>query len=139
MLAIDHLHDKKIIYRDLKPENILLDENGHIKLADFGLSKQVGGDEKTKSFCGSPAYLSPEMLSQKGVGKESDLYGVGTVLYEFLIGEPPYFSDDIPTLYRNIKEGKLKFPKNISENAKSLILGLLERDPKKRLGYHGIQ
>jgi len=112
-LAIEHLHEKNIIYRDLKPENILLDEKGDIKLADFGLSKQTN-DDKTKSFCGSPAYLSPEMLSQKGAGKESDLYGIGAVLYEFLIGEPPYFSDDIPTLYKNIKEGKLKFPKNVS-------------------------
>lgn len=59
------------------------------------------------------------------------------MLYEFLIGEPPYFSDDIPTLYKNIKEGKLKFPKNVSENAKSFITGLLERDPKKRLGAKG--
>ena len=74
------------------------------------------------------------MLSQKGAGKESDLYGIGAVLYEFLIGEPPYFSDDIPTLYKNIKEGKLKFPKNVSEHAKSFIIGLLERDPKRRLG-----
>ena len=139
LLAIEHLHNKKIIYRDLKPENILLDGEGHIKLADFGLSKQTTENDKTKSFCGSPAYLSPEMLSQKGVGKESDLYGIGTVLYEFIIGEPPYFSEDIPTLYRNIKEGKLKFPKNVSENAKSLILGLLERDPKKRLGHKGMQ
>ena len=96
------MHSKKIIYRDLKPENILLDDKGHIRLADFGLSKQTD-DETTKSFCGSPAYLSPEMLNQKGAGKESDLYGIGAVLYEFLIGEPPYFSDDIPTLYRNIK------------------------------------
>lgn len=102
-------------------------------MADFGLSKQTE-DDKTKSFCGSPAYLSPEMLSQKGAGKESDLYGIGAVLYEFIIGEPPYFSDDIPTLYRNIKEGKLKFPKSVSEVAKNVISGLLERDPKKRLG-----
>jgi serine/threonine protein kinase len=75
------LHDKNIIYRDLKPENILLDGTGHIKLADFGLSKQTVNDNVTKSFCGSPAYLSPEMLNQKGAQKESDLYGIGAVLY----------------------------------------------------------
>lgn len=98
----------------------------------------MGADDKTRSFCGSPAYLSPEMLSQKGVGKQSDIYGIGTVMFELLIGEPPYYSDDVPTLYRNIKEGKLKFPKNISQNAKSLILALLERDPKKRIGYYDI-
>jgi serum/glucocorticoid-regulated kinase 2 len=66
------------VYRDLKPENILLHESGHIKLADFGLSKEgVGDTDKTKSFCGSPAYLSPEMLGQKGAGKMSDIYGIG--------------------------------------------------------------
>jgi serum/glucocorticoid-regulated kinase 2 len=67
-----------VVYRDLKPENILLDKEGHIKLADFGLSKEgVADGDKTKSFCGSPAYLSPEMLSQKGAGKVSDIYGIG--------------------------------------------------------------
>lgn len=135
-----------MIYRDLKPENILLAADGHIKLADFGLAKEGVNDQgKTKSFCGSPAYLSPEMLSQKGTGKASDIYGIGTVFYELLIGEPPYYSDDIPTMYKQIKEGTLKFPGKISDSAKNLIKvkkllfnsqKLLDRNPKTRIGVN---
>lgn len=93
----------------------MLDEEGHIKLVDFGLSKQ-GNDQDfvAKSFCGSPAYLSPEMLVKKGVGKESDFYCLGAVLYEMIVGEPPYFSDDVSTLYNNISHSKLTFPKTVS-------------------------
>ena len=114
-----------------------MDGDGHIKLADFGLSKD-NVEDKSKSFCGSPAYLSPEMLSQKGVGRESDLYGIGTVVYECLVGEPPYYSDDMPSLFENIRQGKLKYPKHVSDEARSLISGLLERDPKKRLGSKSV-
>lgn len=101
----------------MKPENILLDGEGHVKLADFGLSKDNVTD-KTKSFCGSPAYLAPEVLGQKGGCKESDWYGVGMVMYECLVGQSPFFNDDIQVLYQNISQGKLKFPKFLSENAK---------------------
>ena len=87
----------------MKPENILISEKGHIKLADFGLSKEgVGDKDTTTSFCGSPAYISPEMLSKTGTGKASDIYGIGTVLFEMLNGEPPFYNDDIPTMYKNI-------------------------------------
>lgn len=93
LLALEYLHQRNIIYRDLKPENIMIGKDGHIKLVDFGLSKQGNrSDFVAKSFCGSPAYISPEMLIKKGVGKESDFYGLGTVLYEMLVGEPPHFS-----------------------------------------------
>ena len=86
-----------VIYRDLKPENILLDDEGHIILADFGLSKEgIFDGKKTGSFCGSPAYLPPEMLKNRGVTKCADIYGIGTIMYELLVGIPPYYSEDIP-------------------------------------------
>ena len=78
------------------------------------------------------------MLQKKGVGKESDFYCLGAVIYEMLIGEPPYFSDDIETLYFNIEHGKLAFPKGVSMKARSLLCGLLERNPSKRLGYKDV-
>lgn len=119
------------MYRDLKPENILIGQDGYIRLTDFNLSKE---NTFSMSFCGSPAYLSPEMLEKKGVGFEADIYGIGCVLYEMLVGEPPYFDENIEVLYENIKSGKLKFPAGISKPAKSLISGLLDRNKTKRLG-----
>jgi len=101
ILAIEHIHSRDVVYRDLKPENILIGADGHIKLADFGLSKEgVVEEDAAKSFCGSPAYLSPEMLKNKGVGKPADIYGIGTVLHELLIGNSPYYNDDIPKMYQ---------------------------------------
>ena len=135
ILGIEHLHKLNIMYRDLKPENILISSDNHIKLADFGLAKEgVNDNTMTKSFCGSPAYLSPEMLIRKGAGKSADIYGIGAVLYEMICGSPPFFSNNIKTLYKNITQSKLKLPNYFSDELKDLLKQLLCRDPLKRIG-----
>ena len=108
ILAIEYIHGLDVIYRDLKPENILIDQDGHCRLADFGLAKEnIGEKDFAKSFCGSPAYLPPEMLHSKGVSKAADIYQIGAVLYEFLIGFPPYYTENIKELYNSIRSAKL--------------------------------
>ena len=135
ILGIEHLHELDIIYRDLKPENILISQDNHIKLADFGLAKEGVSDQQiTKSFVGSPAYLTPEMLNRKGVGKSADIYGIGAVLYEMICGSPPFFSNNINILYKNISQSKLMLHDYFSEELKDLLSQLLCKDPNKRIG-----
>jgi serine/threonine protein kinase len=133
LLAIEHLHSLGIVYRDLKPENILFDAKWHLKLIDFGLSKDgIRDGQLTNSFCGSPAYLSPEMLNKRGVSKAADVYGLGCILYECLVGYPPFYSETISELFYRIRNETLKIPSNISQTAQDLILKLLSRDPQER-------
>lgn len=100
ILGIEFIHSKKVLYRDLKPENILIDSKGHLRIADFGLAKQSDKDNfRAQSFCGSPAYLAPEMLKQQGVTQSGDVYQIGVVLYEMLVGIPPYYNENIKVLY----------------------------------------
>lgn len=138
ILAIKHLHLNNILYRDLKPENILIGPDGHIKLTDFGLSKEIQEDYyNSNSFCGSHAYLAPEMLENRPHGKSIDWYGIGVVLYEFLVGVPPYFTNDPERLYENIKSGPLKMPVNkFSKECSHLLTRLLIRNPLERFGAH---
>ena len=135
ILAIEYLHQHDIIYRDLKPENILIDADGHVKLADFGLAKEnVSTNVPNKTFCGSPQYLSPEMISKEGTTKASDIYGIGAILFELISGAPPFFSQDENLMYKNISENKLMFPEFFSEELKDLLKKMLHKDPKKRIG-----
>lgn len=118
LMAIAYLHSKNIIYRDLKPENISLDEEGHIKLIDFGLSK-VGShkDFVAMSFCGSPAYLSPELIRGEGATTATDVYTMGTILYEMLTGYPPHYCGKLDQLFHDIRYTKVTISKNLSKAA----------------------
>ena len=108
ILAFEHIHKHNTVYRDLKPENIILDETGHIKICDFNLAKSgITKGKKAMSFCGSPMYLSPEMLSGLGVDQKCDIYGIGLIMYELVSGIPAFNADDIDTLYKDIKMNKI--------------------------------
>ena len=138
VLALGHLHRRGVVYRDLKPENILLDGDGHVKLADFGLSKEGirSASEGTKSFCGTPEYLAPEILDRKGHGFACDWWSLGMLIYEMLTGLPPWYTRDRKKLYSRLRSAPLEFPAYISPDARELLSGLLTRDPAQRLGSH---
>lgn len=128
----DYLHSKNIIYRDLKPENILIQPSGFLKLTDFGFAKYITG--QTYTLCGTPEYLAPEIIANKGHGKPVDWWTLGILLYEMMVGIDPFNDPDPMMVYQKIIKGKIKFPKNIDKDGKSLIKHLLVGDVSKRYG-----
>lgn len=134
-LALKYLHENKIVYRDLKLENLLINSEGHIKITDFGLCKEeISFTDTTKTFCGTPEYLAPEVLEDNDYGHAVDWWGFGVVLYEMLCGRLPFYNRDHEVLFELILTEPVRFPSRLSEPSKSILSGLLEKNPEKRLG-----
>ncbi|KAH5807447.1 hypothetical protein HBI93_242720 [Parastagonospora nodorum] len=137
ILALQHLHEHNIVYRDLKPENILLDANGHIALCDFGLSKaNLTENATTNTFCGTTEYLAPEvLLDEHGYTKMVDFWSLGVLVFEMCCGWSPFYAEDTQQMYKNIAFGKVRFPRDaLSTEGRNFVKGLLNRNPKHRLG-----
>uniref|UniRef100_A0A673LX03 non-specific serine/threonine protein kinase n=1 Tax=Sinocyclocheilus rhinocerous TaxID=307959 RepID=A0A673LX03_9TELE len=134
--ALDYLHsERNVVYRDLKLENLMLDKDGHIKITDFGLCKEGITDGATmKTFCGTPEYLAPEVLEDNDYGRAVDWWGLGVVMYEMMCGRLPFYNQDHERLFELILMEDIRFPRTLAPDAKSLLSGLLKKDPQQRLG-----
>ncbi|XP_061673821.1 cGMP-dependent protein kinase 2 isoform X2 [Syngnathoides biaculeatus] len=134
--AFEYLHCKGILYRDLKPENLMLDSEGYVKLVDFGFAKRLRGGQKTWTFCGTPEYVAPEIILNKGHNFSVDFWSLGILLFELLTGSPPFTGSDQMATYTIILKGvdKMDFPKKIGKRPEDLIRKLCRGNPSERLG-----
>ena len=130
--AVKYLHEHDIIHRDIKPENILLDQNYRVKLSDFGWSNFCKKNEKRKTFCGTPEYLSPEMVNKLPHDYRVDIWSLGVLLFECLTGYPPFTGQTEAELLRNIKQLKIHWPIDFPPLAKNLVTKILKANPEER-------
>lgn len=133
--ALMYLHNfhPPIIHRDIKPENILLDENYRVKLADFGWSNYENSSAERKTYCGTPEYLAPEMLSKKGHDTSVDIWSIGILMFELLCGKSPFAGRSPEELFNNIRDHRMNWPRDFPPLAKNLVSLILKQNPKERI------
>uniref|UniRef100_A0A8C4IG20 protein kinase C n=1 Tax=Dicentrarchus labrax TaxID=13489 RepID=A0A8C4IG20_DICLA len=135
VLGLQFLHDHKIVYRDLKLDNLLLDTDGYVKIADFGLCKEgMGFGDRTSTFCGTPEFLAPEVLTDTSYTRAVDWWGLGVLIYEMLVGESPFPGDDEEEVFDSIVNDEVRYPRFLSTEAIGIMRRLLRRNPERRLG-----
>ncbi|XP_077416533.1 cGMP-dependent protein kinase 2 isoform X2 [Vanacampus margaritifer] len=134
--ALEYLHRRSVLYRDLKPENLMLDCEGYVKLVDFGFAKKMRGGQKTWTFCGTPEYVAPEIILNKGHSLSVDFWSLGILVFELLTGSPPFTGSDQMTTYTVILKGvdNMDFPKKIAKRPEDFIRRLCRGNPAQRLG-----
>ncbi|XP_013860462.1 serine/threonine-protein kinase N1 [Austrofundulus limnaeus] len=135
LLALDFLHQNHIVYRDLKLDNLIMDADGYIRIADFGLCKEgMGHGDRTSTFCGTPEFLAPEVLTDNSYTRSVDWWGLGVLLYEMLVGESPFPGDDEEEVFDSIVNDEVRYPRFLSTEAIGIMRRLLRRNPERRLG-----
>ncbi|XP_070582151.1 serine/threonine-protein kinase N2-like [Ptychodera flava] len=135
VLGLQYLHENKIIYRDLKLDNLLLDVEGFLKIADFGLCKEgMGYGDRTSTFCGTPEFLAPEVLTEPSYTRAVDWWGLGVLIFEMLVGESPFPGDDEEEVFDSIVNDEVRYPRYLSTEAISIMRRLLRKNPERRLG-----
>lgn len=135
--ALNYCHDKHVIHRDIKPENILLDSTGDVKISDFGWSVHAPNSRR-KTLCGTLDYLPPEMILGQQHDSNVDLWCLGVLLYEFLVGEPPFMAEHYNDTYKRIIGVDLHFPSSVSVEARDLVSKLLVKEPSQRLSLEQV-
>ncbi|XP_054628365.1 serine/threonine-protein kinase N2-like isoform X13 [Dunckerocampus dactyliophorus] len=135
LLALEFLHANKIIYRDLKLDNLLMDADGFVKMTDFGLCKEgMGHGDRTSTFCGTPEFLAPEVLTDDDYTRAVDWWGMGVLIYEMLVGESPFLGEDEEEVFDSIVNDDVQYPPSLPADAVAIIQKLLKKNPLKRLG-----
>uniref|UniRef100_A0A4W4H4X4 protein kinase C n=1 Tax=Electrophorus electricus TaxID=8005 RepID=A0A4W4H4X4_ELEEL len=135
VMGLQFLHEHKIVYRDLKLDNLLLDTEGYVKIADFGLCKEgMGFRDRTSTFCGTPEFLAPEVLTETSYTRAVDWWGLGVLIFEMLVGESPFPGDDEEEVFDSIVNDEVRYPRFLSTEAISIMRRLLRRNPERRLG-----
>ena len=132
LLSVEHMHQMDVIYRDLKPENILIDKEGYIKVVDFGFAKKVK-HSRTYTLCGTPDYLAPELIRGEQYGKSVDIWSFGILIYEMMVGHPPFISSKPLLTYRKILSADVRYPSHLSSSCRDVLQRLLNPSSRDRI------